>query len=441
MSEMDPETRLTVYAITPETHRKQLTDRGTCMGQEEGNKLKIEMFGGLNITYEGKNISIGKNKSAKYIQLLEMVWLSGPVGITKEKLTGILYDREEQSSLSNSFNNLIYQMHKQLKKSGLPDGDYIINRDGVFYADDEIALDIDVNRFADYISKARKTEDEDEAISFYREAFKYYKAEILPELATQEWLIIKSLQLQKMYSECVIAIGEYYNRRQDYEQMYKVYKKAAELYPDDEWQIGEINALIGMENYKEAYSVYDETVRYYTDELGVTPSKDLLSCYEKMSRQITNTPGKILQIRDGILEQRDHVSRHDEGAYDCSFPSFIDAYHILSRNMERSGQSVYMMLLTLVDYEGKRIANAAKLETKANFLQEAITVTLRQGDTFCKYSASQFLLLLVGTNKESCKVVYRRVLNKLKALAGPRTEIEYSVVSLADLPERLAEAK
>jgi hypothetical protein len=109
--------------------------------------------------------------------------------------------------------------------------------------------------------------------------------------------------------------------------------------------------------------------------------------------------------------------------------------------MERSGQSVYMMLLNIVDYEGKKIANQGKLEARAKLLQEAISLTLRQGDTYCKYSASQYLLLLVGTNKESCKTVYRRLLNKFKLLAGPRTELEYSVVSLADLPDRLAEAK
>lgn len=410
---------------------------------ERGDKsvLQVNMFGGLAINYEGKNISIGKNKTAKYVQLLEIVWLSGEAGIQKEQLTSILYDREEQSNLSNSFNNLIYQLHKQIKKSGLPEHDYVVNRDGIFFTDDAIELDSDVLRFVHDIEQARAAEDEADVISFYRAAFDEYKSEVLPELATQEWLIIKSVQYQKMYAEAVVALGAYYEKKRDYETMYRIYKKAAELYPDDEWQIGEINALIGKEAFKEAYAVYDETVRYYTDELGVTPSNDLLECYDKMSRQITNTPGKILQIRDGILEHRGAVAGEDDGAYDCSFPSFIDAYHILSRNMERSGQSVYMMLLNIVDYEGKRITNVSKLETRAKLLQEAITLTLRQGDTFCKYSASQFLLLLVGTNKESCKTVYRRLLNKFKLLAGPRTELEYSVVSLADLPDRLAEAK
>ncbi|MBP3277965.1 MAG: hypothetical protein J6M44_03305 [Butyrivibrio sp.] len=411
------------------------------MGNTEKTILQVNMFGGLAITYEGKNVSIGKNKTAKYIQLLEIVWLAGEAGIQKDQLTGILYDREEQSNLSNSFNNLIYQMHKQMDRAGLPELDYVVNKDGVFFTDDNVVIDSDVLRFKDNVVKARQQQNEADSIPYYKAAFDEYRAEILPELATAEWLIIQSVQLQKMYAESVIALGSYYEERKDFEEMHHVFKKAAELYPDDEWQIGEINALIGMEAFKEAYAVYDETVRYYTDELGVTPSNDLLECYEKMSRQITNVPGKILQIRDGILEHRGAVSDNDEGAYDCSFPSFIDAYHILSRNMERSGQSVYMMLLNIVDYEGKKITNQAKLETRAKLLQEAISLTLRQGDTYCKYSASQYLLLLVGTNKESCKTVYRRLLNKFKLLAGPRTELEYSVVSLADLPDRLAEAK
>ena len=401
-------------------------------------KLHIQLFGGLAISYEGKNISIGKNKTAKYIQLLEIVWLSGRKGIPKDTLINILYDREEQSNISNSFNNLIYQMHKQLKKSGLPDSDYIVNRDGIFFPDDNVEIDSDAVRFTECVESARNCNDKTTEIILYKQAFDLYVSELLPEISTQEWVIMKSVQFQKMYSECVVSLGNYYQKRKDYDAMYRVYKKAAELYPDDEWQVGEINALIGMEAYKDAYAIYNETVRYYTDELGITPSNDLLECYDKMSRKITNSPNEILQIRDDILEHRESVVTSDEGAYDVSYPSFIDAYHILNRNMERSGQSVFMMLLTLVDYEGKKIANQNKLEIRGKLLQEAISITLRQGDTYCKYSSSQFLLLLVGTSKESCKIVYRRILNKYKMLAGPRAEIEYSVVSLADLPEKLA---
>ena len=404
-------------------------------------QLQIQLFGGLAISYEGNNISIGKNKTSKYIQLLEIVWLCGEKGVSKDYLINILYDREEQSNLNNSFNNLIYQMHKQLKKSGLPEYEYIVNDNGEYHIDENVIIKTDVGFFEENILAAREADDVAASIDFYRKAFDAYTAELLPELSTQEWVIVKSVQLQKMYSECVIALGEYYADRKDYNAMLRIYSKAAALYPEDEWQIGQINALIGMESYKEAYAVYDETVRYYTDEIGITPSKDFIECYDNMSRQLVNMPGKILQIRDDIIETRNSVSECESGAYDCSYPSFIDAYHILSRNMERTGQSVYMMLLTIVDYEGKRITNQTKLEHRGKMLQQAIATTLRQGDTYCKYSGSQFLVLLVGTSKESCKVVYRRIINKFKILAGPRAEAEYSVVSLAELPDRLAEAK
>ena len=68
---------------------------------ERGDKitLQVNMFGGLAINYEGKNISVGKNKTAKYVQLLEIVWLSGEAGIQKEQLTNILYDREDTSKI------------------------------------------------------------------------------------------------------------------------------------------------------------------------------------------------------------------------------------------------------------------------------------------------------------------------------------------------------
>ena len=411
------------------------------MGESSKIKLQIQLFGGLSISCDGKDIAIGKNKTSKYIQLLEIIWLSGDKGVSKDSLVNILYDREEQSNLNNSFNNLIYQMHKQLKKSGLPDYEYIVNRNGFFYIDENVEVESDADSFKKHIEDARRADDQATELLHYKSAFDLYKAELLPELSTQEWVIIQSVRLQKMYSECVVALGTYYEKRKDYDSMLRVYKKAAELYPDDEWQIGEINALIGVDNFKEAYRIYNETVRYYTDELGITPSSDLIECYDKMSRQITNMPNKILQIRDDIIERRESLDKADAGAYDCSYPSFIDAYHILSRNMERSGQSVYMMLLTIVDYEGKKIANQNKLDTKSKLLQEAISLTLRQGDTYCKYSSSQFLLLLVGTSKESCKTVYRRVLNKYKVLAGPRAEVDYSVVSLADLPNNMKEHK
>ena len=156
-----------------------------------------------------------------------------------------------------------------------------------------------------------------------------------------------------------------------------------------------------------------------------------------MSAQIDNAQSRINEIQSELVINRKEDDREDDGAYDCSYPSFMDAYHILSRNMERTGYSVYMMLCTLVDYEGKPIHNRDKLKSRSESLYEAIRQTLRQGDTFTRYSNSQYLILLVGTSQEDCDIIYRRISRKLKEIAGPRSEFRYSVVSLAELPQEL----
>lgn len=101
--------------------------------------------------------------------------------------------------------------------------------------------------------------------------------------------------------------------------------------------------------------------------------------------------------------------------------------------MERTGRSIFLMLCTVVDYEGKMIQNQEKLKVRSEALKEAIYKSLRQGDAYTKYNNSQYLVLLVGTRQEDCDIIYRRILRKLKELAGTRAEFKYNVVSLADL--------
>jgi hypothetical protein len=100
-----------------------------------------------------------------------------------------------------------------------------------------------------------------------------------------------------------------------------------------------------------------------------------------------------------------------------------------------------MMLCTLVDYEGKPIQNQEKLTIRADALKQALYEGLRQGDVYTKYSSSQFLLLLIGTKKEDCSIIYHRISKKLKDLAGSRAELKYRIVSLAEIPAILDKTK
>ena len=146
-----------------------------------------------------------------------------------------------------------------------------------------------------------------------------------------------------------------------------------------------------------------------------------------MSQKITSPMGQIQEIQSSL--QEDPLT----GAYYCSYPSFIDMYHVLERNMERTGYSVFLLLCTLVDYAGKPIANREKLDLRSETLKECIGSSLRRGDIYTRYSTSQYLVLLVGSSREGCDVVSHRISAHLKEREGTKADVRYSNVSLADL--------
>ena len=394
---------------------------------EQMDVLTVRMLGGFALSYRGEEIVLGRNTTAKFVQLLQLIWLRGDRGISKQQIVHCLYEGDELSNPNNSFNNLIFQMRKQMVAAGLPRMDYVVKVGKVYIPDPNVRVHVDVQEFHDAVSRARESDDNAVKTQAYRTAFECYQGVLLPEAENRTWVVTEAVRLREEFAEAVRFLGNLSKEQKDFDEMYRVYEKAARIYPDNDWQADQIEALICKEDYKEAFRLYDKTVHRYSEEMGLPPSEKMLENYRKMSQKITSPMGRIQEIQSSL--QEDPVS----GAYYCSYPSFIDTYHVLERNMERTGYSVFLLLCTLVDYAGKPISNREKLDARSKTLKQCIGRSLRRGDIFTKYSASQYLVLLVGSSREGCEVVSRRISSSMKEREGTRADVRYSNVSLADL--------
>ena len=405
----------------------------------EDKLFEVRMLGGFSIRYGGTDIVLGRNTTAKFIQLLQIVWLNGERGITKDALIRALYDKDAFSNINNSFNNLIYQMRKQMVKAGLPERNYIEKRAGLFVPDHTLDVQIDVNKFKEHIAHAEESLTGEEKAEWYNAALDIYGGELLPDFDTETWVVMENVALRESFDTAVNWLGAYYKDKEDYANLYRIYTKAADLYPVDDWQVGQIEALTMQGEYKDAFKLYNRIARYYNDDLGIPPTEKLIACYKELADKTSYEPGHVDAIREGLSEHgADDVI--DAGAYYCPYPSFMDNYRIMSRNMKRGGQSIFMMMCTLVDYEGKQITNLEKLKTRSAVLKQAIQYALREGDAFTQYTNSQYLILLTGTTIEGCDVVYRRILHKLRELSTTKIDIRYQATSLAELGDTPEEA-
>lgn len=217
------------------------------------------------------------------------------------------------------------------------------------------------------------------------------------------------------------------NRRK-FEELYRVAHSAAEIYPFYDWQIWEIDSLIGMSRYKDGLDVYKRTTKLMFDELGLSPSAGMLERFKLMGERTSQAAGAIEDIKYRLREKESI-----EGAYYCTYPSFVDVYHVFGRMMERTGMSVFLMLCTL---------NFINIETDdenqkyySELLRESIQKAVRKGDFYTRYNIQQYLVMLIGITQENCTLVSKRINKEFNKRLTRRknVSIDYYVASLGEV--------
>lgn len=389
-------------------------------------RLSVCMLGEFSVLSGDESVSLGKISASKTMELFEMLMLYVKTGVPKSKIMQALYDWENVNDKNRSMNNLIYRLKQQLKEAGIVQDEYILIRDGICKWCSEIPTDVDTDRFEEALEEAQFAED-DEKLKLLLAAFSLYKGEFLPKMTGRAWVMEERVRLKKLYDSCVIQIAEILRDRELYEELYEVYSAAAKLYPFDEWQVGQIECLQKLERFEEAYKLYEDTIQNYFDELGLPLSQKMLNKIRCMSKKLRNRQGDVEAIREILTE-----GTRDQGAYYCTYPSFIDIYRYTSRRLERNGQSVFFMVCSVMylNSSGRKSPNAGVT------LYQAIESALRKGDVFSQYSKHQFLILLTGTQNENCEMIFERIRKNFKKKnRNSNCDLEYNAAAVMEFPE------
>lgn len=367
--------------------------------------LNVRMLGDFSITYDGRQVSFGKNTTTKAMKLLQILIYYGQQGIAREKLLNALYVREELADAANNLRVTAHRLKKMIIDAGLPEYDYIVIKKGVYRWNAPVPTIVDARKFQELYEEAQNCADTKQKEELLKQVCNMYRGEFLPEISGDEWVLLESVQYKKLYSNALKELCDGLIEKCDYEEALLFCEPACRLYPFDEWQSIKIECFLGMKRYKEAMKEYDDTAKLFFEELGISPSERLMEQFDQMSSQLKHVKPK--EIQD--IKQRLKEEKGQGGAYYCSLPSFRDSYRLVTRMLERSGQSAYLMLCSLTDGKGHPLEKPEKLELLSEELQNTIQHCLRKGDSFTKYSPSQYLVLLIGTNKENCGLIFDRI--------------------------------
>lgn len=393
---------------------------------EGKNHLDIRMFGKFEMIYNEQMLNLGHSQTTKAMKLLQLLLFYGEQGIQRSQIIQYLFGVDAEGDLQTNLRVVVHNLRKILEKSGLPKGDYISIESGVYRFAADFDIKVDVHTFEELI-KCAKSVVEEEKYKLLKEANALYRGHLLPEIYGEDWVVINSARLQNLYTECLEMLLGIMRKKGYYQEMYETSNYAASLYPLDEWQVYAMEALVAMGETKAALALYEKTTAMYFEELLMPPSDQMMECFQHMKDQLNMKTRDINEIQNGMEEKE-----FSKGAFFCQYPSFADSYRMMNRMMERSGQSVYLLMCTLHDEKEQMEEDSENFKAISEMLFDSIQVSLRRGDIFTKYNLRQYLVMLIGIRKEECSIVTGRIDQSFRKKCSNRNiKVHFHISSVA----------
>ena len=403
------------------------------MAQEEQRKnvLYVTTLGGFSMTWNGRQIGVGpKGRDSQFVRLMEAVLCAGDKGFRRPDLEEILFEDREIDDVAHGLRTIIYNAKKKLTSEGLPKVNYIENREGRYFWTDEVPVRIDACIFEDKYNEAEDEKDPDVRLRLYLEACDIYKGEFLPLQTHMIWVAQEDRHYRTIYEQCVENAAALLRMGKNYHQLEALGMQATRIQPLSEWEALTMEALIALGRDEEARRLYETTEKYYMEELGFKPTFSTMELLERLGNQLEHQHALLDEIQLALSGAHEDMP----GGFICSYPVFRGVYRMVERMAERGGQSIYLMLCTIVDKKGVPMRETPSLEKLSQKLGDAICHSVRRSDAVCKYGKGQYLTLLINTTREDCSIVQKRI--NFHFLQGTqRAGVEYFINSVILTPE------
>lgn len=377
------------------------------------NMLHVNMLGEFSLSYNGTTINDQMNRSKKIWSLLEYLITFRDKETSQNELIELLWPNENgTTNPANTLKTLLYRVRMVLDELKYADGkELIVYRRGAYAWNNDLPMIVDADEFQKF---ARKSEDDslgtDDKLVCLTEAVKLYKGDFLPKSAMEDWVLPINAYYHTLYTKIVDEACILLTQTGRWDEISEICRKAIDIDPYDESvHYNLIVALVNTNRQQAALNHYQYVTDLFYKKFGVNPSEELTALYKKIVKTNQDMEFDLSVIKVSLKE-----TEKLKGAFYCEYEFFKNIYRLEARAAERSGQVVFIGLLTVTAPTGAKPEQ--KLLNKAmDGLAAAIQSSLRKGDVYARYSVAQYLVMLPNTNMENAEMALNRVGKYFKA--------------------------
>ena len=368
------------------------------------SNYEITMFGEFTISNGKEIITDQANRSKKVWTLLEYLIVHRDRSVTQKELVDLLWPGSDTKDPINTLKVLMHRVRTLLDELGKDSGKKMIYyKSGAYGWNDELKCSIDTEQFTSALKSAEDTEEE-KKLNFLLQAVRLYEGDFLQKNGSETWIMQLSAQYRTKFLQAASQAVSILFEQERYEELIDLCRHVIRLCPyEEEFYLYLLKGLIKTQQADKAQEEYRHVSELFFREFGITPSEELTAIYKEVV-ETSHAPEMNLEIiKDKLSEEP------TKGSFYCEFEFFKTIYRLEARSAARTGQSVYIGLMTVMNAEGDDLPNQKTMNRVMDALHDTIRRTLRRGDIFTRYSLNQYLIMLPTTTYETSNMVMERI--------------------------------
>ena len=382
---------------------------------EEKPTIHVNTLGGFSIKVGDKEITDNSNQSKKPWCLLEYLVVFQKKDISPNELINIIWSDDPGVNPGGALKTLMFRSRKLLEPLGLPPQKLLVQQRGSYAWTQEYPTVLDIDEFESICTRAiNQPHGGDDILKLCLEGLSIYKGDFLPKSEYESWVIPISTYYHSLYQKLVYKTVDLLLEREDFSQITSICQSAVGIEPfDEEFHYYLVYSLYKDGHTSQAIEEYNHTMDLFYNEFSISPSDHFKNLYKTIRSKEQGINTNLDSIQETLKEE---VSG---GAFYCEYPVFHDLFQLERRAIERTGDSIYLCLLTIGDLDG-RVPKTTVLNKAMEHLNHAIRDSLRCSDVYTRYSISQYIILLPTMTMEKGEMVMKRILSNFRKLCSRR---------------------
>ncbi len=374
--------------------------------------VRVTMLGKFAIRKGTYTLSQTGGRAKQVWLLIEYLLAHRRLGTSAEKLIEVFWGEDDPcGNPMNTLKNLVYRartmLQAELHDGGTP---FILYSRGSYLWNPDLPCTVDAEEM-ERLAKAASAPGlpKERRLVLLKKAAACYGGDFLPDSGDASWVVSRAAYFSSLYINCVLKLCALYREKQKYGEIIALCEEAIVHVPFEESVHSALSyAYLGSGQSGKALQHYNYMTDFFYRELGVDVSGDLRELYRRITTSIHEVETNLSAVQRDLRE-----AAVASGAFFCTYETFRNLYRVQARALTRSGESIYVALLSLLDGGGNIPKEPSAAPVIALF-KEDILLSLRRGDVVAPYSSAQFIVMLPMIDGKNAEKVMRRIIRRFE---------------------------